>query len=123
MASITTYTPGMLRPERVELYGSFETNGSSNPIAIKGFGYTVVHSATGKYTVTLSDSYADVEFAEAHLQMHTPDGSVATVGDISVSGRTIVIETLTDGSAADIAANANNRVNFRLVLRNTSIAY
>lgn len=106
--------------------GSFATNSTSDPAAASHVGsyatemWTVAHSGTGYYTITFKPTMYQVVASTAHLQLNTPDGSIATIKSASISAGvlTVVVYTLSEsGSAADIAANANNRVNFLVAVR------
>lgn len=111
-----------LNRDIVRIEGSFAPNGSSAVSASSraGLGFTVARSGVGEFLVTFTDKFASYLFADAHLQMAAATDSVAQVGDIDLSAKTMEIHTLTAGSAADIAANANNRINFVVVFRNSA---
>lgn len=123
MASVSTYPIGMLRPERVMIQGSFAPAGTGAVTAVKGKGFSVARTGVGTFVVTLANSYADLESADAHLQLAAPNGNSANVGAVNLAARTITLVTVASGAVADIAANADNRVHFAFVLRNTSIAH
>ena len=109
--------------EKLSIKGSFPTNGSSSPTSFAGEGIaSVVRSGTGTFTITLSDKYPSYEFVDAALQMGTPDGSMAVPAAVNVaSAKTIVIVTLNaSNAAADIAAAASNRVNFEIVVNQST---
>lgn len=105
--------------------GSFAPNGSSAPTGAKGNGYTVARTGTGKYVVTLDDGYADILKATAGLQDATL-GSAAQVTNVtkntSPTRSTIEITTFTvsTSTAADLAADAQTRVNFSISLSDSS---
>lgn len=100
---------------------SFPTNGSSAPAAAdvrSDCEATVARTTTGVYTITIHDKYLEIVSVGAHLQLDSPNGSVATVRSFSASSKTIVVHTVVSGSAADVAANANNQVHVFVRARN-----
>lgn len=104
--------------------GSFAPAGTGAPTTVRGSGFTVARTDVGIFTVTLTDAYVSCLSATATLQLATAADQYANVGDIDVaSAKTVVIETwdVSDAALADITANANNRVNFVLVLKNSSV--
>lgn len=105
--------------DRADLVIYFPTNGSSDPASCTSdCGATVAHTTTGVLTITLADTYLACEGSEAHLSMNAPNGSIATVQAIDLSAKTVVVYTLdASGSAADIAAHANNHVTVRLRMK------
>ena len=124
MASKTFYDVQAVNPHVKILAGSFTTNSSSNPVATNntGAGWSVARSGTGELTVTLEDSYPGLISAQVSLALNAAGDSKCQFGAIDVTtAKTVVIRTITGTSAADIAANANNRVHFCLILRNTSL--
>lgn len=116
-----------LGKRRAVIAGSFAPNGSSAISAAgnKGRGFTVARTGTGTYTITLSEAWSQCDAAVASLQLATADDKFVTVGPIDMSAKTIVIYAwdISGGALADVAADANNRINFILVLRNSSIEY
>lgn len=109
-----------LQPNAKIIAGSFTTAGSSDPSVTTGKGFTVAHSATGTYTITLDDKYPGLLAATATLQSSSSSDSVVQLGDIDVtSAKTLVVRTLTAGSDADLTGPI---VHFNLVLRNTSVS-
>jgi len=124
MASKTFYDVQAVNPHVKILAGSFTTNSSSNPVATNntGAGWSVARSGTGELTVTLEDSYPGLISAQVSLALNAAADSKCQFGAIDVTtAKTVVIRTITGTAAADIAANANNRVHFCLILRNTSL--
>lgn len=150
------YTIGV---RRIWIAGSFATNGSSNPVAANvrglGFGYApvngamaayttsrgtltssagIVHTATGKYTMTLDDSYQDFDSIQATMQANSdPSGShfyqtgTGTTAnfDSATSAPTIVfyVYDVVALALVDLAAATNNRVHFAMQLRDSTERY
>ncbi len=104
----------------VEISGSFAPNNTSAPTDLKGCNFTVARSGTGQFTITLNKVYAELLSANATMQLATPGDSFVCLGSVSLSAKTVVLTVITAGSAADVLANANNRVNFSLKLRTTT---
>lgn len=103
--------------------GNFAPNGSSaitaDPLWL---GFTVAYTSTGLYTVTLTDSYPALVAAEFSLQMNAATDLKLQWGLIDVvTAKTLQIRALAVAALTDIAANANNRIYFKLLLRNTSV--
>jgi DNA-binding MurR/RpiR family transcriptional regulator len=126
MASRTFHNVQALDHQRVEIVGSFSTNGSSTPTATKGAGFTVARTGTGTYTVTLTSPYVDVIAASADLSLATPTKQQAQVSGWTSpttqgSRAVVTITTMaTDtGTAADIAAATGNAVSFRITCLNS----
>lgn len=118
---------GALDQGIVLIQGSFAPNGASavSSASNSGAGWSVAHSATGQFTVTLQDQYVAMVSADASLQLASPDDKMLQFGAIDVtSAGTIVINVWDISSAglADIAANAGNRIHFSLRLRNSTVA-
>lgn len=118
-------------PFRVRVNFQFTTAGNANPAAssIKGASdivASIVHSATGLYTVTLSarDSYNRIDWALASLEDTQSGGGLsARVGYVqnegTASALTFQIGTYNTSNALTDVASA--RVWVDLVLRNTAI--
>jgi len=113
--------PWALQRGLVVIAGSFAPNGSSaiSAASNEGLGWSVARTNTGLYTITFSDKYAALVSFDLTLQMNTPAAQVLCAGAFSQSGKTITITNFTSGSAADIAANANNRIHFTACFRNS----
>lgn len=115
----------ILGSNRVEISGSFRPNGSSAISATHnhGKGWSVAYTTTGVYTITLADTYAALDSAIATLQLASADDKFVNVGPVDLTARTVIIYAWDIGGAgaADVASNANNKINFSLVLRNSSI--
>lgn len=126
MASRNTYRPRSLNPEAVCIAGSFAPNGSSAVSAAsrKGRGFTVARTSTGLFTVTFTDKFAALLSATASLQQATAGDQTILVGTWTASTKALIL-TVWDISAAavaDVAADANNRINFVAWFQNSSLA-
>ena len=113
-----------LNPHVKIIAGSFKPNGSSAVANADntGTGFTVARGGTGSFTVTLDDKYPGLLSGQCSLALNAAADSKVQFGAIDVaSAKTVIINVITTASAADIAANANNRIHFCLMLRNTSL--
>lgn len=116
----TTKSP---TPELVDVVGSFATAGAGAPTDVRGRGFKVARQGVGSYTITLLDRYASLVAATGNMQLAAPLAR-SVVFDDEVIGTTapcsirLQVVDKTD-AAVETAANANNRVHFRLSLCNT----
>lgn len=114
--------------ERVVLAGSFQPNGASTTVSgVKGVGFTASHTAgSNTYTVTLNDAYFDYDAVNLQIQSPVLGQQVQLVSESVVSGstRSIVIGLLDSGTKTatnDQPFNANIRIHFLAILKNTSL--
>lgn len=108
---------------------SFLTNGTSNPLlsTLRGAGADVVASityvATGKYTIVLKDAYRYIVGKTADLEdIASPDGSYASIGNVSGEGSgplTFVASTFV--AAGTLTAFTGRRLTVSLVLKNSTV--
>ncbi len=121
MASRNWIKPDALQRGLVIIAGSFAPNDSSaiSADSRQGTGWSVARSNTGLYTVTFSDKYAALVSFGCWLQLATPAAQVLCAGVYTAASKTITITNFTSGSAADIAADANNRIHFAALFRNS----
>jgi len=113
-----------LNPHVKIVCGSFCPNGSSavDNDSNTGTGFTVARGGTGSFTVTLDAIYPGLLSGQCSLALNAAADSKVMFGAIDVvTAKTVIINVITTASAADIAANANNRIHFCLFLRNTSL--
>ena len=124
MADRIFYGVQALNPSVKIIAGSFLPNGSSAVASATttGQGYSVVRTNTGLFTITLTDKYNSLISGQVSLALNAVAQTVVQFGAIDVSSaKTITINAVTSGSAADIASNANNRIHFLLILSNTNV--
>lgn len=118
---------GALDPGVVVLGISWAPNGSSavDQTSIKGRGVaSVTRASAGAFIVTLQDVYPACLSIVATLQLASPDDKfAANVGTIDLSAKTFVVRIydVSAGVAADVAADANNRINLLLILKNSGV--
>lgn len=106
--------------------GSFAPNGSSAVAAtsVKGKGFSVARTSTGLFTITLQDAYTALLSMTASLQLASGDDKFVQIGSVDVvSAKTLEIRVwdISGAAVADVSANANNRINFVLVLSNSTL--
>jgi len=123
-----TFQPllGALDPNVVTLGISWAPNGSSavDQTSLKGRGVaSVTRNSAGVFTVLLQDVYPTLLAAVATAQLATAADIVAQVGTstLTANGKSIVVTLLVGAVATDVAANANNRVNLLLILKNSGV--
>lgn len=121
MANINTNPMRSREVEAVVVAGSFAPAGAGAPTDTKGKGFSVARTAIGVFTVTLDARFNQLLAGVVSVQLAASANTMAQLGAVDLSARTVVIRTLTAGADADIAADANNRVNFTLVLRNSGV--
>lgn len=107
--------------------GSFAPNGSSALVATstrgERSGFTVAYISTGLYRITFEDAWqaVDVDSKWVSLQLATTDDKYLVFGPFvagsATAGATLDILSRDIGGAglADIAADANNRIDFGVV--------
>lgn len=110
-------------PQTVDVVGSFAPAGAADPTDIRGEGFTVEYLGVGSYRITLLGRYASLVCATGNMQLAAPLAR-SVIFDDEVIGLTatctlrLQVVDKTD-APVETAANANNRVHFRLALCNT----
>jgi hypothetical protein len=113
-------------PERVVIAGSFAPNGSSaiSAASNKGDrGWSVAYISTGLYRITFDDTYNDLVYFGSKLQLATGADQQTQEGTWTSADRTqdVRVWDASDAAVKDIAADANNRINFVAVFKNTNL--
>lgn len=126
MANRTFYDVQCLNPGAKIIAGSFSPNGASaiDATTVKGQGFTVAYTSTGKYTVTLDDTYNDVISLTVTLAQETSGDQIVSIGavDVSSAGTIEIFAWDISGAAlADIAAASGSNIHFCFVLNNGGI--
>ena len=105
--------------------GSFAPNGSSAISASSrlGRGFSVARTSAGLFTITFSDKYNQLLSFVSSLQEATAGDQVLVNGVYTAASKTITITNwdISDAAAADIAANANNRIHFVAVFQDSAV--
>jgi hypothetical protein len=124
MAARNFTSPRALVRELVIIAGSFAPNGSSAVSASsnKGLGWSVARTSAGLFTITFANKYADLVSVQAVLQLATGADQYVQVGTYTAASKTLEIRVwdASDAAVADVAANANNRINFVCFFRNSA---
>jgi hypothetical protein len=108
----------------VHIQGSFAPAGTGAPTAQLGKGFSVARTSAGLFTITLQDKYVSLLSGQAHLQLATGADQFVQLGTIDVaSAKTVQIRVwdISAAAVADISADANNRVHFHLILKNSTV--
>lgn len=124
MANRNTDEVRTLGKGRELVAGHFYPQGGSAPTVddTSKLGYSVQRTSTGVFTLTFEDTYIDVVSQWRDLQLNSPDGSIATIKSVDPAAKTAVIQTLNSSNALfDPAANANNKVSFGFLFKNSSV--
>jgi hypothetical protein len=119
-------------PEPIAYWGSFQTNGTSNPASTtyrypRGLAFTVTYSATGVYTITLPAGFTlpsqphcvVVGRGFAALADHF-DAAVLGETTLNAATRQIVIQAHRAGTGQAPANTAGNRIHFAILSSNSS---
>lgn len=109
--------------ELVIVAGSFAPDSANPPTSttLRGNGWTAVWTSTGIWTITFAEAYPELVAGIATIQRSSDADTVAQLGVYTPATRTITVKSLAAATATDIAANANNRVNFIFVFRASSL--
>lgn len=104
-------------------------NGSSAPSIGEGDGngqyIKAVHTATGEWTISTVDKYQAIVAMQASLMLATPAAAHDLVWGVPTHNSdhtwSITLYHFSGGSAADITADANNRIFVTLSLRDSTL--
>jgi hypothetical protein len=106
------------------VHGSFGPDTANAPGLVLGKGFTVARTSTGLFTITLTDSYVSLISADCSLQLASADDKYVQFGAIDVkTAKTVQIRVMdvSGAAVADVAKDANNRIHFTLLLKNSSV--
>ena len=116
---------------RVVVEGSFAPNGSSavSSASNKGVGWSVARTSAGLFTITFDGEYKynQLDSFTAFLQLATGDDKYAQGGTYtaptSTANGTMTVRVWDASGAAetDVAADANNRINFVAIFRKMDV--
>jgi hypothetical protein len=104
----------------IALSGSFAPAGTGAPTASKGAGFTATRTGVGAFLLTFDQPYNHLVAATGNLQLAAAADSVVQFGNYDATAKTLVVRVLTAGVAADVAADANNRIHFDLTFKNSA---
>lgn len=84
---------------------------------------SIIHTATGKFTITFKKAYPEMLAAFAHIQLSANADLKTQLGPYVPSSAganpTVVVNVLAVNTLTDIAANANNRISCLFIFRRT----
>ena len=110
----------------LDVYGafSFAPNGSSavSQSSIQGEGIqSVTRTGVGVFDIVLNRGWARFRGFAPSIQLGTDADTTISSWNYTSATRTLTIRTRTAGAAADIAANASNRLGGLLLLSNGTV--
>lgn len=116
---------GLIDKGVVVVPGSFAPNGSSAVASssVRGYGFSVARTNAGIFTITFQDSFNAILSVDASLQLASADDKYVIVGEQDLSAKTIILYVwdVSGGAVADVSANANNRINFVVYFKNSTV--
>jgi len=113
-------TLGLRGGRRVMIQGSFAPDTANPPTTLRGNGFTVVRVSAGLFRITTTGRFLVMESFTGSLQLAAAAARFWQVGACDPVAGTFEIRVIdAAGAVQDVAANANNRVNFVLILKNT----
>ena len=95
--------------------GSFETDGTNDPTAVRGRGFDVAYQATGEYVITFPDAYPQMISCVGTLEGEAEVDSYVEVDSYTPATKTLVLRVLTNAGAA--VAEDGPRLNFIAVFQ------
>ena len=124
MANRAFYEWQYLGARRVMIAGSFQPNGANTAVlGVKGNGFTVTHTPGGNlYTVQLQDAWYDYDSITFDAQGGTALWPQLNGEPDVKNAQQLVIAVYNGGGSAvnDLAYNAQQRIHFKAILKNTS---
>jgi hypothetical protein len=116
--TVVSYT---LNRDQIELTGKCTGAGAANPTALRGLGMaSIVRTGAGRYTITLSDRYAGLLFADFNVMSSTPTLFNAVpvseaVNSAAPASRTVTLMTTNAaGTATDITTTETLLISLKL---------
>ena len=128
-ASRITHDMGTIGLKRVIVHGSFAPNGTDALVAANtyGKGFTVARTGVGAYLITFDNAYPELVSATPGAQAADATPTIVQFGDYDATAKTLAVLVLQEGggtlAAADQTADANARVSFECIFRNTSVDF
>lgn len=123
MARGTQFPAKSAHPETLLHIGSFAPNGAGavDQSSIEGPIGAVARTGVGVFEVTLNDLHPGLMAAFAAVMLNALADTDVQLGAWVPATKKLIVRVKTAGVAADIAANANNRIQLMLVFRETSL--
>lgn len=102
--------------------GSFAPAGAGAVTDQKGRGFTVARTSAGLFTITFTGRFGDFIAFIPGLQLAAGDDKFVQMGTYTAASRTLTLRVwdVSVPAETDVAANANNRINFIAVFKNSS---
>lgn len=112
-----------IHPSLVAILGSFAPNGAGavDNTSNQGTGFTVARTGVGVFEITFNDKTGDLVAPIAGLQLNALANTDIQFGAYDKATRKLIVRVKTAGVAADIAANANNRIAFLAAFKTSNI--
>lgn len=112
-----------IHPSLVAIMGSFAPNGAGavDNTSNQGTGFTVARTGVGVFEITFADKTGDLVAALSGLQLNALADTDILFGAYTKATKKLVVNVKTAGVAADIAANANNRISFGCIFKTSDI--
>lgn len=118
----------------VELYGqvTFGSSGAISSQACQGFSVAQTAAETGRYTVTLEDSYNSFKGCQVTLEaaadaaLTTADGNWAVVRNVSVGtsgGGTFDVQLVRTDTGADADPTSGTVMHLAIKVKNSSLTF
>lgn len=124
------FPPDMFGTDSFILSGSFAPNGVSAPLAAgirtpPGLVWTVARTGVGLFVLTFDPSltFPDLPYlctAESQLDALANHFAADVIGEFNRTARTMTIQCHRSGVAQEVAAAAGARVNWTIMLRNST---
>jgi len=95
--------------DQVRIFGKFSTDGAGAIADVQGEGFTVAYTGVGIYTITFTDGFTALQYANATTQVQASGSATDLVGEVSaftagVAGAcTLIVLAFTGAAAADMA--------------------
>jgi hypothetical protein len=128
-ASRVTHRIKTIGINRVVVHGSFAPNGTSALVAANthGKGFTVARTGVGAYRITFDNVYPELVSFVATPQVADATPTIVQFRDFTAATKILDILVLQESggtlAAADQTADANARVSFVAIFRNSSVDY
>jgi hypothetical protein len=112
-------------PRRIMVEGSWAPNAGNaiDATSVKGKGFSVVWTSTGLFTITFQDAFVDLESFTCTLQLAAGDDMIIQAGTWTAASKTMTVRVwnIAGAAVADVAADANNRIHFQAVFKDTGV--
>ena len=126
MAALNGFPQKAPNNDMWDIFGSFKPNGASAISAATRLGlrWSVAHTTTGVYTITFTDSWAELDAVWCALQETVITVYGVKPGLYTAASKTLVIQAF-DVTAptvlADVPAVTNTRIHFGVKFRNSAV--